>query len=293
MAAAIYAARQRVETCIFERGLPGGTMNLASVIENYPGFPEPIAGMELSKRFREQVKKQGAKFIQEEAKEIRKDGRKFIIKTDKGEHESEALLLATGTEHKKLNIQGEGEFLGKGLSYCVACEGPFFKGKVVAVVGGGNSAVDGALVLGGIAKKVYLIHRRDKLRADKILQERLLESRVEIIWDTNVTELIGDEMLKGIKTKNVKTGKEKRMDIDGIFIEIGVVPDNKLAKQLGVELAEGGYVKVECDQSTSVPGVFAAGDLTGRELQLMVAVGDAVVAAVSTYKYLKYRNNKT
>ncbi len=280
LTAAIYAGRKGLKTLLLEGELLGGNMNFAHVIENYPGF-ESISGMELAER----MVKQAEKYAEIKLEKVVEIGEKYV-KTEFGTYETKVLIIATGTVHRKLNIPGEKELLGKGVSYCATCDAPLFQGKKVAVIGGGNSALSAALYLSELAEKVYLIHRRDEYRADKVLVEKVKLSNVEEVLNTVIEEIKGKEQVESILIKNVKTGKRKEINVDGVFIYIGTEPITDLVKSLGVEL-EDSFIRVDRRMRTNVPWIFACGDVTGIEFQIAKAVGEGCVAALSAYKYLK------
>lgn len=266
----------------------------ASMIENYPGFTS-ITGADLAQKMIEQVKKLGGEIKNTGVLEIKQKQKGFELKTENNEvYEAKTLIIATGTQRQKLNIPGETEYLGKGVSYCATCDGAFFKEKIVAVVGGSNAAVTSALHLSDLAQKVYLIYRKKPLRADPIWRERTQKnSKVEIIYETNVMEILGD----GTKVNCLKLDKPYQnsfqLKVDGIFIEIGGQPGTELVKSLGVELDEKGYIKVKPDMSTNIAGVFAAGDVanaSGEFQQIVMATSEGALAAKSVYQYLKEGN---
>ena len=293
MTASIYASRYGFKHLILDSD-PGGQGNLAHLVENYPGVSS-IKGRELMGNIIKQVESYGVKIRQEKVVELRKELLKgFKVKTAKGEYKTKSLILAMGASYRQLSIAGEEKFLGKGVSYCTTCDAPFFKGKTVAVVGGGDSAVSGAIHLASFAKKVYLIHRRDEFRAEKAWVDKLKKKKnIEIILSSVVREVFGKEKVEGIKitTSHKPRATSKKLAIDGLFIEIGQVPSSVLAKELGVKLDEGGYVLVGADMATNVLGVFAAGDLAAQKggilfRQFITSAADGARAAASVYHYL-------
>lgn len=289
LTAAIYAVRYGLRVLVLEEKVAGGVLNEATLVENYPGFPEPIKGANLASRIAQQAKRLGAVIREvEPVKTVRLEGDKKVVVTEAGEYECFALILATGGKKKRLNVPGERELEGRGVSYCAVCDGFFFKGKTVAVVGGGDTAVSEAIFLCDVASKVYLIHRRDKLRAEAAWQKALFSKpNAEVIWNTVVEAILGEERVTGLALKNVATGERSELAVDGVFIAIGEEPNNELAKRLGLELDERGYVVVDPrTMETSVPGVFAAGDITGMLKQLTVAVGQGAIAATSARDYV-------
>lgn len=287
LTAGIYAARAGLRTALVSKDV-GGTANSILELENWPGFSG--SGAELMKQFYEQLKKYEVDFIMEEVESIKKKDN-FIVKTKKQEIESRALILATGTERKKLNIKGEKEFVGKGVSYCVTCDAFFFKNKTVGVVGGSDCAATSALALADIAKKVYVIYRGEKLRCEDINSKRLENNKkVEIIYSAVPKEIFGKEKAEGIKIGI--NSKEKEIKLDGIFIEIGARPLSYILKELNVGLDNEGYVKVDEEMKTSVGGCFAAGDITHHKLkQVVVASGQGAIAAKSAGDWLKNNQN--
>lgn len=286
LTAAIYAARALLEVNVFEKGLLGGQAATATHVENYPGFPDGIEGVELIEKMKKQAENFGAKIVFAEVREINWKERKLI--TSRGEVETQALIIASGTSPRELGVKGEREFKGKGVSYCAVCDGAFYTDERVAVVGGGNTAVEEALYLTKFASKVYLIHRRDSLRAERILQERLFSNpKIEVLWNTVVKEIKGDNFVKGILVENLSTGETKEINISGIFVYIGLKPNTSLVEGL-VKLDKDGFIITNEDMETSVEGIFAAGDVRSKGLrQIATAVGDGAIAAISAEKYIR------
>ncbi len=288
LTAGLYAGRYGLSPLIVTQTL-GGLVAEASVVENYPGF-ESITGTELVERFQKQTLKWGAQIsIAEEVLEIRKreDG-KFEIVSDRDTYIARTVILATGTKHKKLNVPGEKELDGKGVSYCATCDAPFFKDKTVAVIGGGNTAVMDALYLGSICRKIYLVHRRDKLRAEKALADRLGELKnLEIVWNHIVDKIEGTTKVEKLILKNKVTGALKELEVDGVFVDIGILPNNELAKKMGIKLGSEGYIEVDRHMNTNIEGIYAAGDITGNVGQIAVAVGEGTIAATSAFEYIQ------
>jgi len=290
LTASIYASRYQIKHLLIGSQL-GGTMVWASMVENYPGF-ESITGADLSQKMIEQVKKLGVEIKNTGIVQIKRKETNFELKTENDELiGAKSLIIATGTQRQKLNIPGESEYLGKGVSYCSTCDAAFFKEKIVAVVGGSNAAVMSAMHLAAIAQKVYLIYRKKPLRADPIWVERAQkESKIEIIYETNVMEIMGDDQkVTALKLDRPYQGNEQ-LKVDGLFIEIGGVPGTELVKLLGVELDEKGYIKVKPDMSTNIASVFAAGDVAnaaGELQQIITAASEGALAANGVYQYLK------
>jgi thioredoxin reductase (NADPH) len=284
--AGIYAVRAGIKTVIFDRGDGGGRAVLSPKIENYAGF-ESISGMELMEKMKHHSSKYADIHFLEEAKKIERSGDKFTIETGKEKYTVSAILLCTGTEHKTLEISGEEEFLGKGVSYCATCDGYFFKGKRVAVIGGGNSAVMEAIFLKQIGcKEVTLSHRRDRLKADKIYQDQAREKQVQILLNKVVEKIDGKETVTSLHLTDVVSGKKSVLEVDGVFVSIGDAPQNDLAKQLKIKLDEQGYVVVDRQQRTNVKGVYAAGDITGGLRQVITACAEGAIAALASTEVL-------
>ncbi|WP_455464608.1 NAD(P)/FAD-dependent oxidoreductase [Candidatus Hodarchaeum mangrovi] len=290
MAAAIYGSRMGWRTLVLDKLAVGGLAATTSIIENYPGFSE-ISGMEFAERLRKQAEKFGAT-IRELVEVTDIECNKFPIKviTSSGEFSTKVVIISTGTNHRHLNVTGESDFEGKGVSFCATCDGALYENKIVAVIGGGNSAVTEALYLSNVARKVYLIHRRDSLRAEESLQKQILNtSEVEFIWDTIVEEIEGNEFdgVKRVKTKNIKTGEEDSVRVKAVFIAIGIIPNNELAKKIGINLNENGLIIVDKNQRTNIPRIYAAGDITPGQGQISVAVGEGTTAAISAFLDMK------
>lgn len=289
LTAGLYASRARLKCLLIEKGLIGGQVATTELIENYPGFEQGITGMDLSSKMEEQAKKFGLETVQTYVESISvKDKIKKITLEGGKEYETKSIILGTGAKPTRLGVKGEGKFRGKGVSYCATCDGAFFKGETVAVVGGGNSGVEEAVFLTKFAEKVYVIHRRDKLRADKIAQERAFSNnRVEFKWDTVIEEITGDSEVKALHLKNVKTQENSVLNVTGLFIYIGYNPNTGFIKDL-VKLDENNYIIADFDMATSVPGIFAAGDVvSGSVKQISVAVGQGTTAAISAGKYIE------
>jgi thioredoxin reductase (NADPH) len=289
MTAAIYAARYGLKTLLLESKVLGGAQATSPGIENYPGYTF-IVGIDLANKMKEQVRKSGA--IIKEITEVKTltreaDNGDFLLETRRGVYRAKAIVIATGGGHRHLNITGEDEFTGRGVSFCATCDGPLFRGKTVAIVGGGNTAVTEALYLAEVTGKVYLIHRRDELRAEKAVQDYLFNSEVEILWDTIVKEIHGNDLIEELLLENVKTGEQSTLKVDGTFVALGSDPESALAKSIGVKTNERGEILVNDKQATNVNGAFAAGDVVESMKQIAVAVGQGAIAADSAYSYVR------
>ena len=287
--AAIYASRACLDVLwIDDRFIPGGQIADSALVDNYPGLPG-ISGADLGEAFSEHAKKLQMVPVREKVRSIEEgEGGCWIVSTKKGEYTAKTVIYAAGAAHRKLCIPGEEELEGMGVSYCATCDGAFFKDKTVVVIGGGNTACEEALFLSRICRKVYLVHRRDSLRADRILQERLAScEKVEILWNLVPAAIRGEEQVKEIVLRSTVTSEEKILETDGVFIAVGTVPNTELLKDL-VTLDEAGYVAAGEDCCTSAPGIFAAGDVRTKLLrQVVTAAADGAVAVCSARKYLE------
>ncbi|MBE9571433.1 MAG: thioredoxin-disulfide reductase [Proteobacteria bacterium] len=288
LTAGLYAARARLRTLMLEKLSPGGQVLMTDWVENYPGFPDGISGFELMDKMRRQAEKFGLDIKSQEVSRLDVLPEKQIIATDNGNLESKAIILACGATPQRLGIEGESLLTGKGVSYCATCDGPFYREQEVAVIGGGDTALEEALFLTKFASKIYLVHRRDKLRATKLLQERAWsEEKIEIIWDSIPKRIVGEAGVEGIDLKNVKTGEESHLPVQGVFVFIGYRPNNELVKNL-LELDDRGFVVTNKFMETSEVGVFAAGDVRSKLLrQISTAVGDGATAAFAAERYLE------
>ncbi|WP_406657864.1 thioredoxin-disulfide reductase [Methanolobus sp. ZRKC2] len=284
LTAGIYAVRYGMDVIVLEKSVVQGQISLTNIIENYPGFAS-ISGGELMERFNDHANTAGVKLQSADVEKIEDAGDKKIIVAHNGKFEAKAVIIATGAEPRRLGVTGEGKYLAKGVSYCATCDGPFFAGQKVIVVGGGDSAVTEALILSSIASKVYIVHRRDKLRSCSLLQKRVYEKEnIEFIWDTVIEEILGEELVEKVLLKNVKTEEKTEMDIDGVFISVGIVPRTEL---IDVDKNEAGFIKTNERMETSISGIYAAGDCRETVLwQVVTAVGEGAVAAVSAHEYV-------
>jgi len=287
-AAALYAARAELQPVVLTGMQLGGQAALTYTIENYPGFPEGVGGAQLGELFQKQAEHFGAVTEFDMANSVDLSNRPFKVTTDSGEYLADVLIVGTGASPNHLEIPGEVELTGRGVSYCATCDGWFFKDKKVVVVGGGDSALEEALFITRYASSVTIVHRRDELRAGAILQKRAKEHpKINFIWDTVVTEVVGSEKLDALKLKNVKTGEESTLETDGLFIFIGHTPNTQMFKGQ-LEMSDLGYIKVNDRMETSVPGVFAAGEAADPHFrQVVTSAGMGAAAAISATRFLE------
>lgn len=288
MTAAVYASRSDLKTLMIERGVPGGQMVNTEEVENYPGY-ESILGPELSNKMFEHAKKFGAEYAYGDIKGIETDGEYKIVKAGAKAYKALAVIIATGAQYKKLGVEGENELGGRGVSYCAVCDGAFFKGKDLVVVGGGDSAVEEGNYLTRFANKVTIVHRRDQLRAQKILQDRAFKNeKIDFIWNHTVKEIHEENGKVGSVTLvSTVDGSEKPFKTDGVFIYIGMVPLTKPFENLGIT-NEAGYIVTNEEMETKIPGIFAAGDVREKTLrQIVTATGDGSIAAQNAQHYVE------
>jgi len=285
--AAIYTSRAKLKTLIISGSLPGGQLMTTSEVENYPGFPNGIFGPELMMNMRQQAERFATTIIDDEVLKVDFKKRPFLISTHSETYEGRAILLCTGASPRKLGIDGEQEFGGRGVSYCATCDGPFFKGEEIAVIGGGDTAIEEATFLTKFGKAVKIIHRRDFLRASKILQEKAFEnSKIQFVWNNVVTRIAGNKKIESIDLKNLTTGKTQNLSVGGLFVAIGHEPNTSIFKDQ-LELDDKGYVVLKENTRTSVEGVFAAGDVHDyRYRQAVTAAGFGCMAALDVEKWL-------
>ena len=284
--AALYAARANLSVMVLEKLTPGGQMGTTDVIDNYPGFPEGIGGFELAMQMKQGAERFGAKTELSEVISVELKGPVKQVRTLGGTYQARTVVLASGAHPRELGLPGEGELRGRGVSYCATCDGMFFKDKTVAVAGGGNTAVEDALYLSRLCKKVWLIHRRDRLRASAVYHRALEEQGVEIIWNTRITALRREKCLTGLELEDVNTGARRELACGGLFVAVGRVPDTALfAGQ--VDMDGAGYVAADESTRTSIPGVFAVGDVRTKAVrQIVTAAADGAVAAHYAEEYL-------
>lgn len=288
LSAAIYAQRACLDTIVIEKnGISGGQVLNTWEVDNYPGFPG-VTGFELSRQFREHANKLGARVVQDEVVQVELSGNVKKVVCEEETYEARCVILASGAHHRTLEVPGEEELRGAGVSYCATCDGAFFRGRTVAVVGGGDAALEDAIFLARMCEKVYIVHRRDKLRGAKRLQERLqaLEN-IEFVWNSETAAIEGNGQVEALRLRQTQTGEERRLDVDGVFIAVGIAPESELyAGQL--ELDEQGYIRADESGQTSVPGVFAAGDVRTKALrQILTAASDGANCVASAERYLQ------
>jgi thioredoxin reductase (NADPH) len=288
MTAGLYTSRSRFRSLLIERGLFGGQMTTTDLIENYPGFPQGITGDELSRLMEEQAKRFGLETVSDEVLEIKLQGDLKHVRTYGTTYCCEALILSMGTEYRKLGAPGEVEFTGKGVSYCSTCDGAFFQDRNIVVAGGGDSALTEALFLTKFAKEVTIIHRRDEFRGTRIYQERAkAHPKIKFLLNSVIDEIKGDQVVRSIVVRDVKTGQKKELETEGTFIFVGIAPRTQIVKGL-VQMDEAGYIVANGNCETSVKGIYAAGDCRKQLLrQITTAVGDGATAAFAVERYLE------
>jgi len=287
LTAGLYSSRAGLKSLLVERGIFGGQIVNATLVENYPGFPEGISGSELGSLMHQQATKYGLEVIIAEVTGLA-PGQPYNVSTTEGSFEAAAMIIAAGSEYRKLGVAGEEKLSGRGVSYCATCDGFLFRDKEVAVIGGGDTAITDALELSRHAKKVYVIHRRDQLRAGQVLQERAFaHPKLEFIWNTVVEEVLGDRLLERLQLRNVKTGQLSNLKVDGLFVAVGLMPNSQQFFKI-LELDDAGYIVTDEMMATSAPGIFAAGDIRRNSArQVAAAVGDGATAAMSAFRYLQ------
>ena len=289
LSAGIYAVRSGLRTLILEEKLAGGTIADASTVVNYPGFAE-ISGGELAEKMTSHCRKVGAIIHDlEPVSELELMGEKKIVKTSRATYETKALIFSTGSHYKEVGVKGEKEFRGRGVSYCGVCDGPFFKGKRVLIIGGGNTAATTILYLSGIAAEVVVVHRKGGFRAEECLVGDIAaRQNIKVLWNTEVQEIKGDKQVTQVTLINNMSGKTSELAVDAVFVQVGEAPNSQLAKAAGIETDEHGYIKVNMSQHTNLLGVFAAGDVTDQPIkQVGTAVGQGITAALEAYSYIR------
>jgi len=289
LTAGIYLSRARMDTLLIEKALPGGQAILTEIIENYPGFPHGIAGPELMQKMEEQAVRFGLKIEYGEVEEVKiKEDKIKIVRINNQEYKTLTIVLASGAEASKLEVPGEEELRGRGVSYCATCDAPFFKHQKIVVVGGGDTAIEEALYLTKFVWEVTIIHRRDRLRATKILQERVFANKkINFTWDSVVTKVLGNEKVEGVLIQNKKTGEEKEIPCQGVFVFVGNVPNSKFLNEL-IKLDQKGYILTDDNMMTSQEGIYACGDVRKKILrQVITACGEGATAAFAAQKYIE------
>jgi thioredoxin reductase (NADPH) len=289
LTAGLYCARSRLSTLLVEKGIMGGQITNAERVENYPGFPKGISGIVLGQLIHEQATGHGLETLSAEVTRAMPGQRHNPISTTEGDFVSESIIIASGSQFRKLGVPGEDELVGKGVSYCATCDGPLFKDKAVAVIGGGDAAITEALYLSKFASSVKVIHRRSQLRASKIFQERaMIEPKIELIWDTVVTQIEGDGVVKQVSLKNTKDAKISMLELAGVFVAIGSKPNSTQWQGL-LSLDEEGHIITNEVMETKIPGIFAAGDVRHNSArQAITAAGDGATAAISAERFLSF-----
>jgi thioredoxin reductase (NADPH) len=287
LSAGIYASRARLRTLLIEKGMFGGLIANAELVENYPGFPEGISGFDIGERMSQQASRFGLETLSAEVTgvDLLKDIK--VINTTEGDFSARAIIIASGAERKRLGVPGEDIFVNRGVSYCATCDGALFRDRVVAVVGGGDSALEEAMFLTRFASKVIIVHRRNQLRASKMAQERALSNeKIEMMWDTVVEEIKGNNKVSELVVRNVKTGEKSRITVDGVFVYVGQIPNTGFLKGQ-LPLDKEGYIITDDRMGTRIKGVYAAGDIRRNSpRQVITAAGDGATAAISAEKFL-------
>jgi len=294
LTAGMYAARYGLHTGIIEQMMGGAQIINLEKIENFPGFPEGIAGAELGPAAQEQAMNAGVEFIMAEASNVSKDGDYKVVHSDAGDYRAKAVIVAAGSSLRKMGIPGEDEFNGRGVSHCATCDGPMFMGETVGVVGGGDSAADEALTLTEYAGKVMLFHRRDEFRAQKVLQDRLVRNpKIEIVWNAMVQEIIGEDTVSGVHIRNHITNFEETIGLTGMFVYVGLEPNSALVKDVA-KTDNSGHIQVNLSMETSSPGLYAVGDIRQNSAsQLVSAAGDGATAAIAAFQYIKNQRRQS
>jgi len=289
LTAGLYCARSRFDTLLIEKGIIGGQITNAERVENYPGFPKGVSGIELGRLIHEQATSYGLETLLAEVTKVAPSQKHNLVNTSEGDVIAESIVIASGAQFRKLEVPGEDKYVGKGVSYCATCDGPLFRGKTVAVIGGGDSALTEALYLSKFASSVKLIHRRGQLRASKIFEERATaEPKIEFIWDSVVTQIQGDAVVKQLTLKNTKDDRISVLELAGVFVAIGSRPNSTQWRGV-LPLDEEGYIITNELMETKIPGIFAAGDVRHNSArQVITAAGDGATAAVSAARFLSF-----
>ena len=290
MTAGLYAARYGLRTAIIERMMGGASIINVEKVENFPGFPEGVMGADLAAMTQEQAMNAGAEFVMGEVSGIVEQGDYRVVGSDAGDVQAKTLIVAAGSTLRLLGIPGEEEFMGRGVSQCATCDGPLYGGETVAVAGGGDSAADEALVLAQYAERVLLFHRRDELRAQRDLVNRVMaEPKIEVLWNTVIDEVLGEDTVSGVRTTNLDGGAQEAVELSGLFVYIGLAPNSGIVGGL-LETDGGGHIPVNVSMETALPGVYAVGDIRQHSSsQLVSAAGDGATAAIAAYRYISSR----
>lgn len=289
LAAGIYAVRSGLKTLVLEEKMAGGTVADAPMVGNYPGLQD-AKGSEIAQKIHAHAKSAGVKVNEfERAEGLKLSADRKVVKTQKTEYEAKTIIIASGSHYRELGIPGEKEFRGRGVSYCGICDGPFFKGKRVLVVGGGNSALMTALYLAHLAGETKVVHRRETFRAEEVLVQELKKLRnTEVLWSTEVKEIVGDKVVNKVVVLDKNDNRTREVPVDGVFVQVGESPNSQLAKEAGVAVDEDGYIKIDWLQHTNIAGVYAAGDVTNHPVkQVGTAVGQGITAALEAYGYIR------
>ena len=291
LTAGMYAARYGLKTGLIERMMGGAQIINVERIENFPGFPQGISGAELAPAVQEQAMDAGTEMILAEATGVSRDGQYKLVATDAGDYRGKTVIVAAGSNSRQLGIPGEEELFGRGVSHCATCDGPLFSREVVGVIGGGDSAADEAITLSAFADRVLVFHRREQLRAQKVLQDRLHENRkIEVVWNSAVEEVLGEESVSGVRVRNVVTNLENSVDLSGLFVYVGLAPNAELIRGL-VKLDNAGHIPVNVSMETEIAGLYAAGDIRQHSAsQLVTSAGDGATAAIAAFRYIKGRD---
>lgn len=287
MTAGMYAARHGLSVGVVERMMGGASIINVEKVENYPGFPEGIMGADLAAMTQEQAMNAGAEFVMGEVSGISGQGGYHVVDSDAGELRAKSVIIAAGSTLRLLGVPGEEEFMGRGVSQCATCDGPLYSGEVVGVAGGGDSATDEALVLSQYADKVLLFHRRDELRAQQALVDRVLaDPKIEVVWNTVIDEVLGENTVSGVRTTNLATGEQGVRELSGLFVYVGLTPNAGFAEGM-LQTDGGGHIPVNVSMETAVPGVYAVGDIRQHSSsQLVSAAGDGATAAIAAWRYI-------
>ncbi|MCL1827460.1 MAG: thioredoxin-disulfide reductase [Candidatus Cloacimonetes bacterium] len=287
LSAATYGARGGLRTIVFEKNIVGGQITLTAEIENYPGFADIQSGYDLVEKMQQQAEKFGAVIKEESVESISIEGHNKVIKTDQNTYEAKVVIYATGASPRKLDVPGEIEYTGRGVSYCATCDGALYRNKVVAVIGGGDSAIEEAMFLTKFASKVYIIHRRDQLRAVHTIQQKAFDNpKIELVLDSVVREVKGDQQVRTVSIENVKSKALSELNVDGVFVYVGIIPNSDLVKDL-LDLDKAGFVVTDVDMQTKIPGFYAVGDIRQKSLrQVVTATSDGAIAAFLAEKWL-------